>query len=880
MSKSNHRDQTLLLIDSHALIHRAYHAFPPSLTNAKGQLTNATYGFASLLLDVLIKFKPSHVVALFDSPGGTVRHDMYPAYKANRSSPDDDLIVQIPMVEQLLEAFDIPTLKLVGYEADDLIGTIDERHSGEWARTIIVTGDRDLFQLVDEDTFVYLAGSSFSKSKLYDIEGVKEKMGVGPDYIVDIKSLEGDASDNIPGVAGIGKKGAVTLVDEFGHLNEIYDRISDIPNRYQKKLSENYEMAVKSKHLATIITDAPIDFDFDQAPFGTYDMQDIQNFFQEMEFYSLRNKLDKLPTNAPDIQRPKTETGEQQTLFTPVQKLPTWDGKPVKADEVFLKLDTDQQGDPLQWECKKLVVDLDGEATIVEQDRVKDFFEKSEFSWLVTADAKQLLHCLYNLGVSIDFSIYDVIVSTYLAAYGQIKQDLDSVVNWYKLGFNEDETAQILKLREIYTIQRQGIEEDDQLKNLMAVEQKLISVVVGMERNGIMLDVGDLNEGHDVLSDAVDQIKQQVFDEVGHEFNIGSPKQVGEVLFEERGLPAGRKTKSGSYSTDERTLRELVDVDPIVGNILRYRELTKLLSTYVKPLPQQVNPVTKRVHGTFNQLGALTGRFSSVNPNMQNIPIGEVEGVNIRNAFKSPEGSVFVAFDYSQQELRLLAELSGEETMQEAFATGEDIHARTAAEIFDLDIDKVTKDQRRVGKTVNFGIIYGMSAFGFADRLKVSQAEALQFIEKYFNRYDKVQAYFDSLIEQAKDEGFVETIMGRKRSTAGLRSPNFQMRKATEREVMNFPLQGSAADIIKMAMNNVADVMDQYPAKLVLQVHDELIFEYETSSNIADLTKDMSFVNFANDVQSKMLEVIKLKVPLEVGLDVGNKWGGLSPLDI
>ncbi len=878
MAKSNHRDQTLLLIDSHALIHRAYHAFPPTLTNAKGELTNAVYGYASLLLDVLIKFKPSHVVALFDAPGDTVRHDMYPAYKANRSSPDDDLIVQIPSVEKLLESFDIPCLKLPGYEADDLIGTIDERHSGEWAETIIVTGDRDLFQLVDEDTFVYLAGSSFSKSKLFDSEAVEEKMGVGPDYIIDIKALEGDASDNIPGVAGIGKKGAVTLVSEFGHLDEIYDRIEEVPNRYQKKLAENYEIAKKSKELATIICDAPISFDFEKAPFGTYDLQEVQNFFQEMEFYSLKRKLENLqpPEESPAFE----QATEQQSLFATPEVIPAWDGKAIKAEEVYAVTHIEENGDPLNWTCAKLVISNGKEVFVVGRDLLSDFLNKLETKWLVTDNAKGLLHVMQNLGLERNFGIYDVVISTYILSEGQIKQDLPSVVNWYKLDVSDSERDKAEKLAEAYRLQRDEMKEKSDLRDLVGVEQKLVPVIVQMERNGIVLDVEQTNKDHDTLSAAIDKIQAEIFEDVGHEFNISSPSQVGDVLFEEKGLPSGKKTKSGKYSTDERTLREILDVDPIVGMILGYRELTKLLSTYVKPLPTQVNPKTGRIHAVFNQLGALTGRFSSKNPNMQNIPLGEVEGVNMRKAFVAPEGSMFVAFDYSQQELRLLAELSGEDNMRDAFTSGTDIHAKTAAEIFDIKVEDVDKEKRKVGKTINFGIVYGMSAFGFADRLKVDQATALEFITKYFNRYPNVQKYFDSLIEKATEDGYVETIMGRRRSTIGLKSPNYMLRKATEREVMNFPLQGSAADIIKMAMIGVSRILENYPAKMILQVHDELIFEYKTSLKVEDLIKDKTFKEFAKDVEQKMLEVIKLKVPLGVGVELGESWGDLEDYEV
>jgi len=876
-AKANHRDQTLLLIDSHALIHRAYHAFPPTLTNAKGELTNAVYGYASLLLDVLTKFKPSHVVAVFDAPGDTVRHEMYAAYKANRSSPDDELISQIPRVEDLLKSFDIPILRVPGYEADDIIGTIDERHSGEWARTIIVTGDRDLFQLVDEDSFVYLAGTSFSKSKLFGPADVEEKMGVGPDYIIDIKALEGDSSDNIPGVAGIGKKGAVTLVSEFGHLDEIYDRIEEVPNRYKNKLTDNYEIAKTSLELGTIICDAPVAFDFESAPFGTYQETDVQFFFQEMDFNSLWGRLKKVFQNHAPIPEPAAASSpDQPSLFGEREDIAEWDGKPIKAKHVVITGDFDTESDPLGWSSQRIFMLHDDQVIKVKSDQLADLCKQCSAEWVITDDGKTLLHVLANLKVKADFHIYDVVLGAYITAWGQVKQDLASAARWYELSSNGKPSERLEVINKLYELQKEEVGRDEGLRDLISLEQKLLPIVVQMERNGISLNVDQVAVDQDMLELVVNDIEQEIYDDVGHEFNVSSPKQVGEVLFEERGLPAGKKTKTGSYSTDERILSELVGADPVVGKILKYRELSKLLSTYLRPLPQLVNPKTNRIHASFNQIGAVTGRFSSNNPNMQNIPLGEIAGVNMRASFIPEPGHVFVALDYSQQELRLLAELSGEVNMKQAFREGQDIHATTAAQIFNKEIDEIDKEQRKVGKTINFGVVYGMSAFGFADRLKVDPTEAAKFIDTYFAKYPKVQDYFDEILEKAKVEGSIETLLGRKRGALGLKSPNYHVRKSTEREVMNFPLQGSAADIIKMAMVEVEPILKDYPVKLVLQVHDELIFEYKIDGELDELMKDKKFAKFVEEVRERMLKVIKLDVPLEVGTEVGRNWGELQ----
>jgi DNA polymerase-1 len=408
------------------------------------------------------------------------------------------------------------------------------------------------------------------------------------------------------------------------------------------------------------------------------------------------------------------------------------------------------------------------------------------------------------------------------------------------------------------------------------MEQELLHIVVDMERSGVTLNVPLVKEFTQKLETEVEQLVSSIYTDVGHEFNISSPKQVGEVLFEEKHLPAKKKTKGGTYSTDERILRELIGVDPVVDKILRYRELTKLISTYLKPLPDFVNPKTGRIHAIFNQLGAVTGRFSSQNPNMQNIPLNDVQGIYLRKAFVAAPGTVWFAFDYSQQELRLLAELSGEEHMKQAFIEKEDIHARTAAEIFGIKPNKITKEQRKVGKTINFGIVYGMSAFGLSDRMKIPKARALEFIETYFGRYPKVKKYYDSLLARARADGYVETIMGRRRSAFDLNSSNYQLRQAVEREIMNFPLQGSAADIIKLAMVKVAPLLKKYPVRLLLQVHDELIFEYETSLSMKALEKDPQCLDFVREVRQTMLGIVQLDVPFEVEVEVGTDWTSMK----
>jgi DNA polymerase-1 len=876
------RKEILLLIDSYALIHRAYHAFPPSLITREGKLVNAVYGFTRLLLEVIEKFDPTYAVAALDAPGKTVRHTDYGAYKANRAKTDNELVQQIPDIEEILYDFDIPMVKMPGYEADDLIGTLDKRFSNGDKQTIIVTGDRDLFQLVDEDTFVYLAGGSFSQSKLFGVEDVKEKMGVLPSQIVDYKAICGDASDNIPGVAGIGDKGAAKLLTEHQSLEGLYANIDKVENRYRDKLTANYEMAKLSQSLATIITEVPMDFDFKTATFGTFEAARLEQKFRALEFTSLTQKLAKLVDRYRNV---NGAHGQLSMLAQPVENAlvtKPWNTKALTlsaTDTLCVTPKINMAGDPLTWQLEKLyfVRGAEPEVWEVGQNEIAQFTLAIKDALLVGVDLKPLAHAFRNIDADFSARYYDLALSTYLTSFGRSKQDEEGVLNYYQqaLPTAQGEYAQIYC--QIYEQQQADLKEKG-LVALAQLENDLLPVVAQMERNGIFINKTKLDFAAKRLEEELDKLVKQIYYQVGHEFNVGSPKQVGEVLFGELGLPTMKKTKSGGYSTDERTLRELVHVNPVVEMILSYRELSKLISTYLKPLPALINPKTGKVHGTFHQIGAITGRFSSQNPNMQNIPVGHVAGVNVRESFEAPPGHVFVAFDYSQQELRLLAELSQEENMQKAFKEGKDIHAVAASDIFGIPLAEVDKDKRRIGKTINFGIVYGISAFGLADRLKIEQKTASEYIKKYFATYPRVREYYDKLIADAKQSGEVSTLLGRKRSAADLKASNFQLRAAVEREVMNFPLQGSAADIVKKAMVGAGQLLDAGEIKMVLQVHDELIFEYPWAKDPEQLAADPQFQTFVTEMKKIMLGTVKLQVPLEVGVEIGLNWGELKEI--
>lgn len=864
MSKS----ETLIIIDSFALIFRAYYAYPPSLTLPDGTIVNAVYGFTSLLMDVLTKFKPSHVIAVFDPQGPTIRQSEYVLYKANRKETDSALINQIPLVQELLQKFDIPVLKVSGYEADDVIATIDKRHSGPWARTIVVTGDQDLFQLVDEDTFVYLAGRTFSESKLYDANGVMEKLGVAPVQIPDYKALNGDASDNIPGVKGIGKKTAEELLKKFGHLEDIFENIGELSARQQTLLSESYEIAMTSKKLATVEANVPISFDFKDALFDTFDFKKVLHHFEVMRFRSLIKKAEKLA----ELYTVNESVGLFETLsdqsaqtikptLNPLDLSLLEKQKSCSIDAHLLHLEKS----PIHWEIETIEVLIEEASYIVKAASFNDFVDviiKNKIL-IIGFDVKKFLHVVANHKKEYaEILVYDVGFAGFLIAKGRANFNLDSFSDFFEVPMS---LSNLETIRKIYQACGERLAEDEKLSELFTLETNLLKVVIGMEQEGITMDTELLKTYEERLLSAQQELVTAIYKDVGHEFNIGSPKQVGEVLFGEKQLQGAKKTKTGSFSTNESVLKKLVAVDPVVGKLLRYREIDKLLSTYIRTLPQ-FKDQDSRVHSIFDQFGAVSGRFSSKNPNMQNVPINESIDVNIRNAFVSAKGNTLVSFDYSQQELRILAAIANEKEMIDNFNKDEDIHRITAAELFDKPVVEVTDHERRVGKTVNFSVVYGVSAYGLSDQLQISHEEARLFIAKYYNKYQSVKSYFEDQRTTARKLGYVETLFGRKRSSATINSGNRFIREAAERELLNFRIQGSAADIMKVAMLQISEKLSKYNAKLLLQIHDEFVFE---------ISKDADIDSFIADIQLIMENAHNIGVKYKVNASVAERWGEL-----
>lgn len=903
MSQTN---ETILLIDANALIHRAYHAFPKNLSTKDGELVNAVYGFARLLFIVLKQYKPKYIVCAYDTHAPTFRHKLFAEYKGTRKKTDDELINQFPKTLELLNALNIPSISKAGFEADDIIGTLSRHKELENVRKIVVTGDRDLLQLIDDDTEVLLAGTSFSKSKLYNPENVIEKIGFPADMLVDFKGLRGDSSDNIPGVRGVGDKTATDLIKKYHSIANVYEHIDELKNAVKNRLTDNRDIAELSKELATIKLDMNIDFKLEDATVSDYDEDEVYDLFMKYEFKSLLKDLPKAKLKDVQLNTSSSETKEgtedQLGLLASNEDL-TKDLKFEKFDntnitkliEILMEIDSFAirtyasnekvftKPDAIAFADGSKVLFLDCKNLSKDAVEALSRLVDSEKS-ICAYDAKRDIHRLMNLGFKDPKINFDVMLAAYLLGAGSQKIDFESIA------FNETGVVLKNKLTEnidselaysaslvwgMYSGLSVKLEKsEDNMENgwglkklFYELEMPVVDVLIAMERNGIMLDTDYLRNYSDELDSQIADITKEIQAEVGYEFNIASPKQVGEALFEKLGLPGVKRTKSGGYATNEKVLRNLKDTYPIIDKILTYREISKLRSTYTEALIALVNSDTKKIHSTFRQAVAATGRLASSNPNLQNIPISSEAGLKIRKAFVASPGKAFILIDYSQQELRLLAHFSQEPMLIKAFSDGEDIHALTAAKIFEKSPSEVTKSERRVGKTVNFGVVYGISAFGLSEGLQVSREDAQKFIDAFYESYPKVRTFFDNLLDEAKTKGFIRTIMGRMKDTKSIRSSNYQLRSGAEREIINFPLQGSAADMMKLAMiqvNNLVNENYSDSVKIILQIHDELVFEIDNKK-----LSGGKLASFCNDVKGVMLKVLNLDLPMRVDIDKG-----------
>ncbi len=872
----------LAIVDGSNYIYRAFYAIP-LLTNSKGYPTNAIYGFTNMLMKLLRDLEPDYIVVTFDLRGPTTRHGEFEDYKATRKPMPDDLIPQIPFIKDVVRGFSICILEKQGIEADDLIGTLTVQASKKGLRTAIISGDKDLMQMIDEQVTMV----DTMKDKTYDAAAVKEKFGVGPDKVVEILGLMGDTSDNIPGVPGIGPKTAQRLIEEYGTVEAIIENAANLRNVKLRESFQQYaEQARLSRQLALIRKDIDIDFNLQDAARKEPDKKSLAGLFSELEFSSL---LQQIKT---DTVRPVKDCKvvvDSAALSGLAAKL---HGSAKIACEIVWEKNLPQEliGMALSADNDLFYLPL-GHTNAQEQLPVKEVLaalapvlKNAEIRKYVY-DLKTALVYMENLEVQ---SGEDLQLAAYLLNPAKNSYEL-AELSWEYLhqqvptlndvagGKGKTYPMALVPVDKMAGCEGQRADAifalapviEEQLKKIDAidlyrkVEMPLLYVLADMEKNGVLVDTSLLKQMSTELGQLLSISEGKIFRLAGEKFNINSPKQLQTILFEKLKLPAGKKTKEG-YSTDVDVLTELARSHELPAEILAYRSLSKLKSTYVDALPALINPQTGRIHTSYNQTVTATGRLSSSNPNLQNIPIRTLEGKRIRQAFIADPDWLLISADYSQIELRVLAHLSGDETLLEAFSSNEDIHSRTASDVFGVFPQMVNADMRRQAKVINFGILYGMSAFGLAKELGVSMKMAQEYIDGYFKRYKKVRIYLDGILEGAHRDGFVCTLLNRRRYLPELKSKIPSVRQFAERMAINTPIQGSAADLIKVAMVNIDHLLAKknLSARLIMQVHDELVVEAPAKEKETVMQL----------VKKEMEEVIKLKVPLKVEIAAGKNW--------
>ncbi len=881
------KPKQILLVDGHSLIHRAFHALP--LLSSGGVYTNAVQGFFSMLFKAITDYKPDALCIMLDTHAPTFRHKMYDEYKAGRKPTPEELRPQFAIIRDILDAMDITICEMEGYEADDLLGTAAKQANRQGIKAFILTGDRDSFQLITADTNVILTKKGITESLLLSPETLQENYGYSPDQAIDLKALMGDSSDNIPGVPGVGEKTAIKLIAEYGDLDGVYAHAGEIKGKLGERIRDNKQKAELSKQLGTICVTAPLELDFTAC--GMENMQDALPTMDKYKLRRLSELLMQLFANtgiakpAPVQPKPAQDSAEPDAVIAPMQpfmtvteehKLSLIAKSLAKAkDEIVLCI-----GESAVAVCATdgrvwvMPIPLDMLTIGMQEDQILSALAPVfEDTPLIVHDAKALFHKARRLGLPLPVIRHDLMIAAYLLEPEQKNADLETVLYGAaieargkkdRLAVSPEKAANdAYAMMQLYPKQRASLRDNGMLKLLDDMEMPLTRVLFAMEIEGFTVDTKALGELGEVFKEEIEQLQDTIIRLAGGTaFNINSPKQLAEVLYERLGLPAiGRKGKAGVPSTSADVLEALDH--PIIEPILRYRKLTKLVSVYIDGLSKLVDQ-TDRVHTTFDQTAAVTGRISSLEPNLQNIPVRSEEGREIRKAFIAKEDWLLLDADYSQIELRVLAHMSGDPAMRDAFIKGQDIHTRTAAEVNNVPFSEVTPAMRRSAKAVNFGIVYGISGFGLARNIGVSLREADAYIATYFERYPQVKAFMDEAVRLGYERGYAQTMFGRRRQLHELKSTNRNVRNFGERAAMNMPVQGTAADIIKLAMVRVFDELQKgkYQARLILQVHDELVVEcprHEVEA-VADL------------IRTAMEQITTLSVPLIADVSSGNSW--------
>ncbi len=860
------QNDKFIIIDGHSLMYRAFYALPP-LMNKDGLHTNVIYGFVNMINKLIEEYNPKYLAVAFDTKAPTFRHEEYAEYKAQRLKMPEDMSEQIPYLKQILDAMRIERVEIDGYEADDIIGTLSDVSDKKDIHTLIVTGDRDTFQLISAKVRVLITRKGISETEEFDREKLIIQYSITPEQVTDLKGLMGDASDNIPGVPGVGEKTALALLDQFGNMDNLMNNTEQIKkNKVRENIENNKEIAIISRDLATIKKDVPIKAEMDVYKYEGPDYKALINLYQRLGFNSL-------------LQRAKKQYGgtilgeeEKEIKFSLIEK--EADLKRLLQDikeEKFFAFKTAAITDYIYFSLnnKQYIVPIN-KTTIPD---IKNIMEDKEIE-KAGHDLKCDITALKNMDIDIESVRFDSMIAAYLLNPSKPNYRLKNIYREYTgedISDYEDKEAEhnsyCSSVNAVWDLIKPMEEEimEKGMENLFHnIEMPLIGVLADMEHNGFKVDLGRLNELSAEFSERIDRITEKIYEDAEEEFNINSTKQLSYILFEKFKLPPIKKTKTG-YSTNVEVLEALFDKHPIIEKVLLYRKLLKLKSTYIDGLISLINPKTGRIHSKFNQTITATGRLSSTDPNLQNIPIKTEDGREIRKAFVPQNNDyVLVDADYSQIELRVLAHISGDRGLIDSFKNNEDIHQRTAAEVFGVDPDMVSPLMRNRAKAVNFGIVYGISDFGLSRDLKISRKEARIYIDSYFARYPKVKEYMGHIVKQGKEKGYVKTLLNRIRYIPELSSANAIQRNFGERMAMNTPIQGSAADIIKISMVKIYKELKNksLKSKLILQVHDELIIE--THKDEVEIVAEI--------VKTKMENALSLTVPLAVDLKVGSSW--------
>lgn len=876
-------NKTLVIIDGNSIINRAFYALP-EMSNKEGLKTNAIYGFTNMLLKIIDTYNPTHISVAFDRKAPTFRHIEFKEYKAGRKKMPDELREQFEPLKDLLDKFNIHRLEIDGYEADDIIGTVSKIAEDNGFKVYIVTGDKDAIQLASNKTTTLITKKGVGEVEEYDYDSVIEKYEMTPTQFIDLKGLMGDKSDNIPGVPGIGEKTGIKLIKEFSSIEGIFDNIDSIKGSTKKKLEENKELAIMSKKLATIIRDVPVEFNLEELEYGNYNTKDILDVFKYLGFTSLIPRIGNLDESEEIVNEANIEIFKLEDIDEFINTV-------KENNELIIKTVT-REGNILDKRIKYIFLSVDGKKIYyVEENsihKLEYIFTSNEIKKL-GYNLKDDYIALKPYGIKLENIYFDITIAEYLIdSMSSTSYECSAIAMKYltkkvktkeellgkgvkakkyqDLSFEElsSHISQIIDtVKSVMPIMEENLKESNMDGLLYHVEMPLVEVLADMEYEGVKVDKEKLNELGSQFKEIIKKLESEIYEISGEEFNINSPKQLGVILFEKLGLPVIKKTKTG-YSTNAEVLDKLKDQSPIIDKIIEYRQIVKLNSTYVEGLLSIINPIDGRIHSSFNQTITTTGRISSTEPNLQNIPVKLEMGRNIRKVFISDKGCKLVDADYSQVELRVLAHMSQDETMIDAFKHNEDIHTKTASQVFNVSMDEVTSKQRSDAKAVNFGIVYGKSDFGLSEDLNIPVKQAKEYIENYFNKYNKIKEFMDNIIDDASSNGYVTTILNRRRYIPEIKSSNFMLRNAGKRAAMNAPIQGSAADIIKIAMINVYKKLEEnnLKSKLILQVHDELIVEAVDSE--IDIVKKI--------VKDEMENAVCLDVNLDVDLNIGDSW--------